>query len=1218
MQRLGVLFLACVFVLCVVLPPALSLAVAREVKVGFFRFPGYQMIDPRTNVRSGYGYEYLQEIAKYTDWKYNYVGYSNTWGEMQNMLEDGRIDILTSAQKNPAREAKFLFSSRPIGTSTTIVTVKAGYEKYLTDDYKQFNGIRVGMIKNNSRNNSFANFAAAHGFTYEAVYYDSLDALTTALQNGGAIDAIVTSNLRDTYNEWVVAEFDPSPFYVMTRKDTPELMAEVNRALDHLALDYPNLSTTLTHKYYSSKTGDDIPFTVEERNYISNLKAKAMVMSGVINTDREPLSYEENGKVVGIIPDIITEIFRRADIKLKLEGIKDRSGFGGANDKKTNLRVDSRFDYYNAEKEGYKLTDPYASFSVSKVNLKKKNGMLPQSIATIRSSDVTEKYVKLMDVPFVQYHNMEECIEAVKNGTQDCTYLYTYCAQRLLMKDNNYDLARSLMPEYRTAFAIAINANEDPRLLGILNKVIRSLPRATIDDIILKHTTYAKQSVTLKRLFYENPGLFVGFLTVLALITIGLLQNRYAKRNDRLIQEKAAEFEQFIYNVCKSSNRVLQFKLASREIESYSIIDSKLVRISEPMDLDKLFKDIMRPEDYEAIKDKVSYEGLVKLVKSNRDEYFECQMKDTDDDEYKWYSINLQGMLQDASHPLDIIGLRRDIDDVKQEEADRRQVLQDALNAAQEASQAKGSFLSRMSHEIRTPMNAIIGYITLAKMAGENLPKINDCLDKSEVAAKHLLSILNDVLDISSIESGRMKIAHENFDLKSLFMTLSTLYYNQTQAKGIGFSMTMHNLTEEWVVGDKLRLNQVLLNLLSNALKFTPAGGKINVGVNQLNLRDKEVILQFTVEDTGIGMSEEYKARMFKPFEQESAQTAQKYGGTGLGLAITNNLINMMGGTIEVESQQGKGTKFSITIPFGRSEENKKVHEEAHNFSKLRALVVDDQQADRDYAKALLKQCSIKCDIVSSGPEAIKQLKRRQGSQYGYNLCFIDWQMEDMDGIATAKAIRDTFGAEMPIVIITAYDVSAIEEAAASLNAKVVAKPLFPSTMLDLLVTTYGSYHVAEEDKVVQEELKGMKVLLAEDNAMNMEIAKEILQKAGLVIEEAHDGVEACDKFIMAPKGTYGAILMDIQMPNRDGYEATEVIRHSDHPEARTIPIIAMTANAFNEDVTKAMNAGMNAHISKPVNFQKLFECLQQFYKKDAKAGEKENTAEAPKEDSKE
>ena len=1188
--------LACIFAIAALWPTAASWARGKTVRVGFFSFPGYHMIDHRSQERSGYGYEYLQEISKYTDWQYTYVGYDKTWGDMQKLLEEGKIDLLTSAQKNPEREAKFLFSYRPIGTSTTMLTVKRGNSKYLTEDYTQYNGMRVGMITGNSRNDSFEQFAKEHGFTFVPTYFASMQELTDALLKTNTIDAIVSSNLRDTKGEWVVAEFAPSPFYIITRKDSPGLMQDINRALQYLAKDNPNLNSQLVHKYYVADNSEEIPFTIEERNYIAALQQQGNVLKGVINTDRAPISSIGKDKLEGIIPDLIREIFKRAGIKIEAVGSKNRQDYQMlVNDRDIALKLDARFDYYNAEREGYKLTDPYVSFSVSKLVLKKNHNARAKSIAAVANSDITAKYVAKLGVPYTTYNSVEECVQAVLEGKQDCAFVYTYVAQKIIRDEESNRLDATLMPEYRTPFAIAISADQNPLLLSVLNKTIRSLPRSTLDDIILRHTVSNQQNFSLKRLFYENTAAVLVLLAFFVAMIIFMLHSQYKNRNNRLIKEKAAEFEQFIYNICKSNDRALEFKLQTKELDSYFIKNGKLEKSSAPLVLVKLFKDAMLPEDYAQLKERFSLAALEKLVRENKDEYFECRMLNEDTGKYNWYAITLQGMLQDTAHPLNVIGLRKNIDDVKLLEEQEHQNLQDALSAAQQASQAKGSFLSRMSHEIRTPMNAIIGYIALAKMAGENIPKITDCLDKSETAAKHLLSIINDVLDISSIESGRMKIAHESFDLKQLFTTISTLYYNQTQEKGVEFSVTMEGLTEEWVVGDKLRLNQVMLNLLSNALKFTPKGGSIKVGIKQMSLRDTNVILQFMVQDTGIGMTEEYKARMFTPFEQESASTAQKYGGTGLGLAITSNLVSMMHGTVEVESELGKGTTFRVTIPFDRSAENEKMQKQEHNFSKLRALVVDDQAADRDYAKALLKQCDIKCDIVKSGEEALKQLKRRQDSDFAYNLCFIDWKMSGMDGLATAKAIREQFSKQMPIVIITAYDVAAISEAAASINAKVVAKPLFPSTMLDLLVTTYGVYHVDVETDTVKAELQGMRILLAEDNAMNMEIAKEILSKAGLVVEEARDGIEARDKFLAAPVGYYGAILMDIQMPNMNGYEATEAIRISTHEEAKTIPIIAMTANAFSEDVSRALTSGMNAHISKPVNFQKLFECLQKF-----------------------
>ena len=502
-----------------------------------------------------------------------------------------------------------------------------------------------------------------------------------------------------------------------------------------------------------------------------------------------------------------------------------------------------------------------------------------------------------------------------------------------------------------------------------------------------------------------------------------------------------------------------------------------------------------------------------------------------------------------------------------------------------------------MSHEIRTPLNAVIGYLEIAKDEQADTDKVVHCIEKSQIASRHLLSIINDVLDVSSIESGRMKLAHEDFDLKQMVNALTTLFYAQAKAKDVNFEVHIDSLENEWVRGDELRVRQILLNLLSNAVKFTPKDGTIRLNIHQIpagnQANDGKLHFEFQVADTGIGMSKEYMDRMFQPFEQESATTARNYGGTGLGLSISNNLTHMMGGQIRVDSEQGKGTTFTVLLPFENTDKKEQARLATESFAHLKALVVDDEPDTCEYVQRLLSRFGVKCDTVTSGKKALRRVSSRMQTNHPYDLCIIDWNMQEMDGLETAREVRRLCGDSIPIIIATAYDYTSIEDEAKAAGVdRIVSKPLFQSTMLNLLVNTYGKYKPMEPKEKRQVDFKGLKVLLAEDNEMNMEIALDILRKAGLDIIPVINGREALDTFEQSAPGTFDAILMDVQMPVMDGYTATRKIRASDHPQAKSIPIIAMTANAFTEDVTAALAAGMNDHVAKPISYDRLFATL--------------------------
>ena len=530
--------------------------------------------------------------------------------------------------------------------------------------------------------------------------------------------------------------------------------------------------------------------------------------------------------------------------------------------------------------------------------------------------------------------------------------------------------------------------------------------------------------------------------------------------------------------------------------------------------------------------------------------------------------------------------------------ADRKmnQALSEAVHAAETANRAKSTFLSNMSHDIRTPMNAIIGFTTLAVSNIDDKNRVRDYLGKILSSSKHLLSLINDILDMSRIESGKIHLEETEVSLSEVLHDLKTIISGQIHAKQLELYMDAMDVINEDVYCDKTRLNQVLLNLLSNAVKFTPAGGTVSVRLKQCPGTVKgSALYEIRVKDNGIGMSQEFVQKIFSPFERERTSTVSRTQGTGLGMAITKNIVDMMGGTIEVQTEQGKGTEFIVRLPFRIQPEHHRI-EKIAELEGLKALVVDDDFNTCDSVTKMLVKVGMRSEWTLSGKEAV--LRARQSMELGdaFHAYIIDWRLPDMNGIEVTRQIR-SLGDDTPIIILTAYDWSDIEvEARAAGVTAFCAKPLFMSDIRDTLMAAIGQNQAEQEKPVLPAagfDFRGKCILLVEDNELNREIAVEILNEYGFLVDTAENGAEAVEKVKNSTPGDYDLVLMDVQMPVMNGYEATKQIRALADPALAGITILAMTANAFDEDRKKSLECGMNGFLSKPIVIEELLNTLQ-------------------------
>ena len=546
--------------------------------------------------------------------------------------------------------------------------------------------------------------------------------------------------------------------------------------------------------------------------------------------------------------------------------------------------------------------------------------------------------------------------------------------------------------------------------------------------------------------------------------------------------------------------------------------------------------------------------------------------------ERRWYRMTVYHMqIQEMTKYIIVLSDRT-------QERQMNQKLQEALTAARSANEAKSNFLSNMSHDIRTPMNAIVGFSVLLEKDADKPDKVREYTRKITASSHHLLSLINDVLDMSKIESGKTSLNVEQFCLPELLEELHIILLPQAKAKHQDLRIHVQGAPPEQLVGDKLRLNQILLNLLSNAIKYTPEDGHIDFLISELSQKTPQYArLRFVVKDDGIGISEEFQKHIFSPFSREINSVTNKIQGTGLGMAITKNLVDLMGGIIRVESEPGKGSTFTVEMSFLLAEQDdteqwfrQKIH---------RVLVADDEKDICTDIQRLLGEAGVEVVYETDGAAAVETAVHAHETGADFDVILLDWKMPGLDGVQTARSIREQIKRHVPILVLTSHDWSDIEDEArrAGINA-FLSKPFFASSFWLTLKPMFEAEETAAPESPEENIMQGKLFLVAEDNELNAEILTEMLHIEGAECEVAVNGQEAVERFLNAEPGHFDMILMDVQMPVMNGYDATRQIRSSSHPEARTIPIAAMTANTFAEDVRNAIDAGMDGHLAKPID----------------------------------
>lgn len=1066
-------FLVLILLCCLLAQPVFARPVeTKTVRVGYYENEVFEEGAEEGAVKTGYAYEYYLKLSEYTGWKYEYVYGSFT--DLYQMLLDGKIDLLAGLAYREDRDGLILYPEQRMGTEVYNL-VKHEDDSAVSADPQTLSGVSIGVL-NSAMVDVLNRYLADHMIEANIVIFDDYDSLFAAF-DAKEVDVLAAEGDgaygRD--HAEVIGSFGSSDYYLCVASDRPDLMSELNRAQTLLEAEEPGYLNSLQNKYYPGSMSSRA-FSEAEREW---LDSNDTLKIGYLENYLPYSDTDKDGKVTGMIKDLMPEIFKRLGITNLSVEYHGYENYQKMTDDMREGVIDAAFPVggglYYSEENGIYQSTPVTTISTELVFLGDFSENTETNFAVNSNNQMQYYYIKTYypDAKITYYNSIDECLNAVVSGEVTCTTLNGLRAPDIVRNAKYRKLSlRQLAYVDDRCFGVEIG-NEG--LLKLLNRGISVLARDYSRDLAYRYTEGLFR-YSLLDLLRDHFGLFLtAILVVLGLIILAFLRDSKRKKKQIEIQENSR----------------------------------------------------------------------LKLEEKNR------------------------------------------------ELAESQKALSEALIAAEHANNAKTMFLNNMSHDIRTPMNAIVGFTAMAATHIDNKEQVQDYLSKISVSSRHLLSLINDVLDMSRIESGKMKLEETEVHLPDMIHDLRTIVHSNITAKQLELFIDTQDVKNEDIITDKLRLSQVLLNILTNAVKFTPTGGMISFRVIEKPCEIEGMTsFEFRIKDNGIGMSEEFQKNIFDAFSRERTSTVSGIQGTGLGMAITKNIVDMMNGTITVTSKQGKGSEFVVNIPC-RIGESARTFESLDELKGFRALVADDDTHTCLSVCAMLRDIGMRPDWTNYGKEAVIRAKEAYDQSDKFRVYIIDWLMPDQNGIETVRQIRRVIGNDDPIIILTAYDWADIEAEARDAGVTgFVSKPLF---MSELRTALAAPFHIEEENSKEEEkkvDFSGKRILLAEDNELNSIIAVSVLESSGFEVEVAKNGEIAVSLMEEKEPGYYDVVLMDIQMPVMDGYEAAKRIRNLPDEKKAKIPIIAVTANAFEEDRKVAIESGMNGHLAKPYDIPEMLKLL--------------------------
>lgn len=1148
---------------------------------------------------------YLDEMARVNDWEFEYVDVpASQWN---SSLENGDVDILFPAvqteQGDKDVSSQKDFSSMIAGYIFPGIFVKEG-SKFGYEDFENFNGVRIAVLKESQNSRALAAFAKESGFTYKPVYMNSLTEIVEALKNG-TVDMAVLAMMSNLQGVKAVSIMDTYPYYFAVEKGNDKLLSEINEGIQHIFLYHPELMSEAYETKVMSQNANLIAYTPGERHVI---ESSEKITIG-FRKNRQPLSYiADDGGYSGIYIEIMNQLRKATGLNIVLHPIE-------SGDDWHKMVMDGTLDFYigssnNMDKSSGSIISTDAFFKYKSAMVTKNDfslyGRDKVRFALPKTAEYFKDrlYSKVKNPEIIYYDTPRDCLIAVRKGEADATLINTVELNYYTKNPRFSELLQWENISFESDVVLLASKDIDQNIYSVIDKSLDILTDSDINDIVNTHINMSYSNADLADYLYQARyvlAVICGIVVVGILLAIAIGRRRKKRQTEEEAEKQhlgvlaalSTNYDGIYYiNLDNDSYKIIKFGDTLREEVGDMAKQSRVFSQT----IEKYIEIFVATEYQENIRKQVVKDALTERFKTESNFEIQYQVKPNDEN-HTYFQMHFVDVSEKPSEHLAVLGFRC-VDETVREESEQRQTLQEAFDAANKANSAKSDFLSRMSHDIRTPMNGIIGMTAIAAAHLDDRERVSDALTKIASASRHLLGLINDVLDMSKIESGKINLNEEEFNLSDLLNNMLVMVQPQIKQHNHSLQVHVKDIQHEDVIGDSLRIQQVFVNIMSNAVKYTPDNGHICVEVSEKPYNKHQYgCYEFVFEDDGIGMSEEFVKHIFEPFSRAEDDRTSKIQGTGLGMAITRNIVKMMNGEINVESEEGRGSKFTITM-FLKLQDKQEY--ETEDLRGLSVLVADDDQLSCEATCDILEGLGMKCEWVLSGEEAAKRVEDAHRENRDYYAVILDWQMPGMNGVETTKAMKRVVGKNMPVVILSAYDWSDIEmDARAAGVDSFLSKPVLKTGFIKL----FRKLKNGDDDTETSPEFgevsdcryPGRRILLVEDNEINREIAAEVLGMTGMEIEEAENGKVAVDKFSASETDYYDVIFMDIQMPIVNGYDATAAIRSLKRPDARRVPIIAMTANAFVEDVEAAKSAGMNEHLSKPLDFEKLAAVLNKY-----------------------